>query len=156
MEEKMKALISILCLISLALLSGCNQATARDEPGLVKDSTLDQSNPRATLVLGSKSLDGNVYLTNPKFRSVGTLTQAQVTVQNLTDTKLSLEYKFDWQDAQGFNEGGSGSWYRFTLTPKQVTSFTSTGKVPEATNIVFTVRYPDDFFITPSGQKKDQ
>jgi uncharacterized protein YcfL len=152
----MKVFITAICLISTVLLSGCNQVTVREESGLVQGSTIDQSDQRATLILGSEALVGNVRLVSPKFRSIGELTQAQVTVQSLTDTKLTLEYKFVWQDAQGFQEGGAGSWHRFTLTPRQVISFNSTGKVPEASNIVFTVRLPDDFFISPPAQKEGQ
>ncbi len=136
-------------------LAGCNQPqNVRDNPGLVAGPSLDQSHPRAKLVLGSENLVGRIRLGSPKFRSVGQLTQAQVTVQNLTDYRYTLEYRFDWEDNQGFAAGNSGSWYRFTLAPRQIDSFTSTGKVPEATSIVFTVRLPDDVFIHRKQDEK--
>ena len=77
-------------------------------------------------------------------------------VYNLTETRYTLEYKFDWEDSQGFKVGSINSWHRFTLTAGEERTFTSTGKVPDATNIVFTVRFPDDVFIETEKQRMNQ
>lgn len=135
-------------------LGACNQTMTR-EPELVQNRSIDQSHPRATLVLASEKLVGDVSLSNPVFQPAGQLTRAQVTVQNLSGVRYTLEYKFDWADAQGFNVNSLGSWQRFTLSPRQATRFTSTGKVPEATNITFTVRLPDDAFIHHDRDDRD-
>mgnify|MGYP003588516255 CR=1 FL=1 len=108
---------------------------------------VDASNPRARLVTGSRDLLNRVLMVNPRFRPVGALTQAQVTVQNLTGDRYSLEYKFDWTDPQGFSIDNSSVWHRFTLSPHQIVDFNSTGKTPDAQNLTFTIRYPDDGFI---------
>lgn len=137
--------------------SGCNQQNSRvGEPEFEAARTLDQSHPRAKLVLGSDSLVGDVRLSAPRFRSVGVLTEAQVSVQNLTGTQYTLEYRFDWEDEQGFATGNRGSWQRFYLGPKEIARFNSVGKVPEARNIVFTVRLPDDYFIRNPDERKPQ
>lgn len=102
---------------------------------------------RAELVTGSARLEGRVELGPARFRKAGVLTRAQVRVRNLTETRFTLEYKVDWRDADGFEVTTARSWHRFTLTPHQTRSFSSVGKTPEATSIVFTVRLPDDFFI---------
>lgn len=150
------ALCALLMTSAPLLLVGCNQAGVRaDSPEFQPDTTLDQSDPRAKLVLGSSSLVGEVRLSAPRFREVGTLTEAQVSVQNLSGDHYTLEYKFDWEDDQGFTAGNSGSWYRFELGPKQVRRVTSIGKVPEAKNIVFTVRLPDDYFIREKAKQQD-
>jgi len=41
----------------------------------------------------------------------------------------------------------SGVWRRLTLSPTQIDTFTTTGKVPEAEHIVVNLRMPDDPFI---------
>ena len=138
-----------------AVLAACNSQMTRYEPQLVQNSSIDQSYPGATLVLASKDLVNDVTLSNPTFQSVGQLTRAQVTVQNLTGNRYTLEYKFDWEDAQGFSVNSLGSWQRFTLSPRQARKFTSTGKVPEAMNITFTVRLPDDAFIHHDRDARD-
>jgi uncharacterized protein YcfL len=79
-----------------------------------------------------------------------------VTVQNVSEKRFSLEYKFDWEDPQGFAVNSAAMWQRFTLSPRQVRKFTSTGKVPEATNITFTVRLPDDAFILQESEEYDR
>jgi len=119
-------------------------------------STIDNTHPRAKLVVGSESLLDHIGIGEPRFRSLGQLTQAQVMVQNLTDARYTLEYKFDWENAQGFNVGGINTWHRFTLTPRETKTFTSMGKVPDAANIVFTVRLPDDIFIESDKQKQNR
>ena len=149
------ALCSIMALV-LAPLAACQHASMdHPSPGLntssrqevVRTRAVDDSNPRAKLIVGSKDLVGYVVLLNPKFRQLGQMTQAQVTVQNLTENRYSLEYKCDWFDAHGFQVGPRPVWQRFTLTPMITKTVTSMGKVPEARNIVFTVRLPDDAFI---------
>ncbi|GMR06138.1 MAG: hypothetical protein BMS9Abin25_0721 [Gammaproteobacteria bacterium] len=108
---------------------------------------IENGSSRARLVIGSDNLTGKITIKNPIFRSLGQLTQAQVMVLNATATRYTLEYKFNWEDKQGFKADSINSWHRFTLTPGETRTFTSTGKVPEATHIVFTVRLPDDAFI---------
>jgi len=151
-ESKLMQLLGVPMLVGLML--GCTPQTVREESGLIQGPSLDQSHPRATLVLGSERLVGEIRISSPRFRGVGQLTQAQATVQNLTDSRYTLEYKFDWQDSQRFAVGNPGSWQRFTLAPRQIETFSSTGKVPEATAIVFTVRLPDDVFIHSQQEKK--
>ena len=124
--------------------SGCATDSVRP-PAAVP--TIDTQDPRAKLVLGSEALLGKVAMGDTRLRQIGTLTQAQVTVQNLTDNRYTLEYRFDWRDSQGFDVGSLNTWHRFTLTPRQTQTFNSMGKTPAATNIVFNVRVVDDAFI---------
>jgi len=131
-------------LLASAVSSGCVTDSVRP-PATVR--TIDTQDPHAKLVLGSEDLLGKVALGDTRVRRVGTLSQAQVTVQNLTDSRYTLEYRFDWRDAQGFDVGSLNTWHRFTLTPRQTQTFNSVGKTPEATNIVFNVRVVDDAFI---------
>ncbi len=142
---------------ALLLLGGCNPPQGvREDPALIPAPGLDQRHPQATLVLGSESLLGNIYLIDPVVRRVGQLAQARVTVQNLSDYRHVLEYRFEWQDDEGFPVSDPGSWRRFTLAPHQVESFTSTGKTPEAARIRFTVRLPDDVFINMRKNQEQQ
>ena len=120
------------------------------------DYSINSGIPKATLVIGSDRLRGRIDIGNSRFRSVGQLTQAQVMVQNMTETRYTLEYKFDWEDNQGFQVDSLNSWHRFTLTAGEARTFTSTGKVPDAKNIMFTVRLPDDAFIESEKQEKIQ
>jgi len=131
-------------LLLTAVSSGCATDGVRP-PAAVP--TIDTQDPRAKLVLGSEDLLGKVALGDTRLRQVGVLTQAQITVQNLTDNRYTLEYRFDWRDSQGFDVGSLNSWHRFTLTPRQTQTFNSMGKTPAATNIVFNVRVVDDAFI---------
>ena len=131
-------------LLVVALSGGCVTDSVRPPTAV---PTIDTQDPRAKLVLGSEDLLGKVALGDTRLRPVGVLTQAQVTVQNLTDNRYTLEYRFDWRDSQGFDVGSLNTWHRFTLTPRQTQTFNSVGKTPQATNIVFNVRVVDDAFI---------
>ncbi len=109
--------------------------------------TIDDTHPRATLIIGTSDLVDNILLTNVKVAQVGLLNRAGIDVQNLTDNRYTLEYKFVWRDKQGFEIDASNVWHRFVLTPRKIKSFQSVGKKPEAYSIQFTVRFPDDLYI---------
>lgn len=144
--KKLKQPIFVIASVFLLglFVGGC--ATQTREP-IKPIRNVDISHPRAKLITGSNKLLGKVLILNPRFRKVGKLYQAEVTVQNVTKNTYNLEYKFDWADEQGFTVDSRNVWHRFTLTPHQVQNFTSTGKTPEAKNIIFTIRLPHDAFI---------
>ena len=103
---------------------------------------IDETDPRATLVLGSRKLLGNVVIIEPKFRKTGSLTEASVSVQNLSEDTYYLEYRFEWGDDDGFEVDGMSVWRPFSLTPNLVKKIRATGPSPQATRITFTVRFP--------------
>ena len=138
--------IHILFLPLLIWLGGCSMHLTEDKR-FVMTPVIDNSYPRATLVTASRDIVGKIKLLNPVFREMGKMTEAQVRVQNLSEDRYTLEYKFDWEDAQGFSTSGAGIWQRFTLVGGQTESFSSVGKTPDSKIIVFTVRLPDDVFI---------
>jgi len=141
----------LISLMLAVLISGCQTSPVRPAETA---RTIDTSDPRAKLVIGSEQLLGVIGLGDTRFRQVGKLTQAQVMVQSLTDDRYTLEYKFDWETGQGFSTGGINTWHRFTLTPRETRTFVSTGNVPDAAHIVFTVRLPDDAFINSYSREK--
>ena len=134
-------------LSSVFLLSACQVPTVAENPGYIAKNTLDNSDPRARLVLGSRQLVGNVRMANLRFRKMGRFTQAQVGIQNLSNDRYNVEYRVEWEDKNGFMVDQSGVWRRLTLSPTQIDTFTSTGKMPEAEHIVVNLRMPDDPFI---------
>jgi uncharacterized protein YcfL len=147
----MKLLKLITLTAGLLIITGTFGCTTGVGPAATKRTVpqpmIDTSHPNAKLIVGSKKLLGKVAVIDPRLRSVGQLNQAEVTVQNLSDNRYTLEYKFDWEDNQGFSVDSRNVWHRFTLTPRQTQRFQSTGKTHQATAIIFTVRFPDDAFI---------
>ncbi|MFK5984952.1 MAG: DUF1425 domain-containing protein [Pseudomonadota bacterium] len=142
-------------LSSVMLMGGCQTPpTVAQNPGYIAKDTLDNSDPRARLVLGSNKLVGNVRMANLRFRKVGLFTQAQVGIQNLSNDRYNVEYRVEWEDKNGFMVDQSGVWRRLTLSPTQIDTFTATGKVPEAAHIVVNLRMPDDPFIINKDEKK--
>ena len=134
--------LAILLVFALMFTSGCIRSNTITRPIL----NVDTRYPNATLVIGSKQLLGKVVLKDVHFRKVGNFTQAEVTVQNTTNKTYYLEYMFEWQDNQGFSVDEVKVWRPFTLTPYQVRKFTSTGPIPEASKITFTIRFPEKMF----------
>ena len=134
-----------------AAASGCAMPASNQRT--VEQRVVDTSNPRAKLIVGSTKLVNKIAAIDPRFRKLGEMTQAEVTVQNLTDDRYTLEYRFDWEDADGFSVNSNNMWHRFTLTARQTQRFQSLGKTPAAVNIMFTVRLPDDAFIEMKNRK---
>ncbi len=138
-----KLLITMCLAASLSACSSFKGANAKYKA----HRTIDDTHPRATLILGSSDLVDNILLTNVKVAQVGLLNKAGVDVQNLSDDRYTLEYKFVWRDKQGFAINPSHVWHRFVLTPRKIKSVQSIGKSEDAYSVQFTVRFPDDLYI---------
>lgn len=140
-------LITFVLAASLTVgLSGCS-TTQGANMKFKAQRTIDDTHPRATLIIGTADLVDNILLTNVKVGNIGLLNRAGVDVQNLTDERYTLEYKFVWRDKQGFAIDATNVWHRFVLTPRKIKSFQSVGKTEDAYSIQFTVRFPDDLYI---------
>lgn len=154
-RDSYKTVAQLMLILGVVTQSGCQLGTS-DTKRVEAHRTIDTSHPNAILVVGNDALVGTITLLDPRLRKVGAFTQGQVTVQNLSDIRLSLEYKFKWEDTAGFVVDEDNMWNRFALTPRQVKRFQSTGKSQDAANMVFTVRNPDDVFIEYDLRHKDE
>lgn len=135
----------------LFFVSACSVNKGANQQYLAQ-RTIDDTHPRATLILGSTELVNNILITNVKVGQLGLLPRAGIDVQNLTDDRYNLEYKIVWRDKQGFPINVSNVWHRFVLSPRKIKSFQSMGKTEDAYSIQFTVRFPDDLFIESDRQ----
>jgi uncharacterized protein YcfL len=123
---------------------------------IIQTKAVDTSNPFLKRVIASDHLIGYISIVNPKLGQLGRFSKAQVTVQNLTQNRYSLEYQFQWEDEQGFAVGTPRPWKRFVLVPKESENIPEMALRPEAVKAVFTVRLPDDAFIELNKQLQDQ
>ena len=144
MKTKITGLLIATCLAFV--LPGCSTFKGANIKHK-SQRTIDDTHPRATLILGSSDLVDNILLTNVKVAQVGLLNKAGIDVQNLTDNRYTLEYKFIWRDKQGFAINPNNVWHRFVLTPRKIKSVQSLGKSVDAYSVQFTVRLPDDLYI---------
>jgi len=132
------------------LLTACNTVNSiGGQPNIRnhQQNTVSTAHPRARLVAASKKLVGQIDLVNVRFGTAGQLQRAEVSVQNLSDKRYSLEYMYVWEDQQGFKINQNTVWKRFTLEPRAIESFQTIGVTPAAYGLTLTVRLPDDFFI---------
>lgn len=137
------------CLIAaLPLLSACN-TTPQSDPNVrhYQQNTINATNPRARLILGSKDLVGQIALVDARLGSAGALAKAEVSVQNLSNNRYTLEYQYAWEDREGFSISENRVWKRFVLGPRDLKSFRSVAGDPKAYGFTLTVRLPDDLFI---------
>ncbi len=150
-----KLITLLLTALLISTLPACSTTTQGANMRFKAQRTIDDTHPRATLIIGSSDLLDNILLTNVKVASVGLLNRAGVDVQNLSDERYTLEYKFVWRDKQGFEVDGANVWHRFVLTPRKIKSFQSVGKTEGAYSIQFTVRFPDDLYIESDRLDKE-
>ncbi len=144
-------------LLVLLLLLGTTNCTtvSQPEPGLntysnqdiIQTRAVDTSYPPLKRIIASDYLIGYVSVVNPRIAKAGAFAKAQITIQNLTQNRYSLEYQYQWEDAQGFAVGTPRPWTRFVLAPKEAENITEMALRPEAVKAIFTVRLPDDAFI---------
>ncbi len=154
----MNKAVTIIIALSTATLvtTGCNTVGGLN-PNIRhhQQNTVNSENPRARLVLGSGKLVNRIALTDVRLGSAGDLAKAEVTVQNLTNDRYSLEYQFAWEDSEGFSINENRVWQRFVLGPRELRSFRSIATNPRAHKFTMTVRLPDDFFIHQEKTIKD-
>lgn len=141
----------------LVVLAGC-VTTGGSDPNIrhYQQDTVNSTNPRARLVLGSKNLVDNIAITDARIGSAGELAKAEVTVQNLTNDRYTLEYQYAWEDKDGFSINENRVWRRFVLGPRELKSFKSVASNPKAYGFTITVRLPDDIFIHQEKQQHNQ
>lgn len=144
MTYKITGLLLMICLT--VSLSGCSPFSGANAK-YKEQRTIDDTHPRATLILGTTELVDNVLLTNVRVAKIGLLNKAGIDIQNLTDNRYTLEYKFVWRDKHRFAIDATNVWHRFVLTPRKIKSVHSVGKTEEAHSVQFTVRFPDDLYI---------
>lgn len=154
--------LTLLSIVTLAaLLSGCS-TVSQPEPGLntdpnqqiIQTSAVDTSYPGLTRVLASEYLVGYVSMVNPRLGQNGSFTKAQVTVQNLTQNRYSVEYQYQWEDQDGLAVGSPKPWRRFVLGPKEAKILAEMALRQEAKQAMVTVRIVDDPFIELNKQVK--
>ena len=159
--------ISLIAACSLfTLTAGCAPTTvvSQPDPGLntnsnqeiIQSRAVDTSFPPLKRVIASDHLIGYIGVVNPRMGKTGNFSKAQVTVQNLTQNRYSLEYQYQWEDEQGFAVGTPRPWKRFVLTPKEAENIQEMALRPEAIKAVFTVRLPDDDFIERNKELQSQ
>lgn len=155
-----KHLLSFVCCIALLFLNvGCIKRVSQPEKvelgsnmPIKHTRAVDTSYGPLTRVIASDYLIGYIALVNPRVGQTGRFTKAQVTVQNLTQNRYSLEYQFQWRDAQQFAVGDPRPWQRFVLGPKEAKIIQEMALNVDAVRAIFTVRLPDDTFIEMNKQ----
>jgi len=157
----MKSLLGIIvALVAVSAVStGCS-TVSQPEPGLntnsnqeiIQTRAVDTSYPGLKRVIASDYLIGYISVVNPKLGQAGNFSKAQVTVQNLTQNRYSLEFQYQWEDDGGFAVGTPRPWKRFVLGPKEANNFSEMALRQDAKQAVFTVRLVDDTFIELNKQ----
>ena len=137
------------------LNSSCIQSVSLPEAGLPSGSNMRIKPTRAVddtywpliMIIASDKLIGYIAPVNPRINHTGAFAKAQVTLQNLTENRYTLEYQFQWQDDQQFLISEPRPWQRFLLGPKEAKIIQEMALHPNATRAIFTVRLPDDSVI---------
>jgi len=161
MKQKQKnGIVIAACLVALCMNYGCAKRVSQPEPGLPHGSNMPIQPTRAvdtsygplTRIIASDHLIGYIAVVNPRIGQTGAFTKGKVTVQNLTQNRYSLEYQFQWEDAQQFAVGDPRPWERFVLGPKEARNIQEMALNRDAVRAKFTVRLPDDTFIELNKQ----
>ena len=165
MRQKSKELVLIVvCVVTVIMGSACTKRVSQPEISLEQGSNmpikntraLDTSYPPLTRIIASDDLIGYIAVVNARIGQTGVFTKGQVTVQNLTQNRYSLEYQFQWQDTQQFSISDPRPWKRFVLGPKEAKIIQEMALNKDAVRAIFTVRLPDDTFIELNKQTEKQ
>lgn len=138
-----KALLPVL-LAALAALSAAGCTTS----GVVGQGALQQDlAPEVPIykrvVVNNTSLGRDLAVVDTRMANAGDILQAGVTLESRTGSTLSLQYKFVWLDAKGFEiNPESGTWKPLTLYGKETRQLQ--GVAPNAGAIEFMLKIRRD------------
>ena len=85
-------------------------------------------------------------MSNVKLRKVGRLTEAQVAIQNMSNERLHLEYRVEWENVNGFIVDQSGGMATINTISNTDRYIFNRRKNPEAEKIIVNLRKSDDPF----------
>ena len=106
--------------------------------------TVQGANP-ADYFVGNNGLDAKIKMQNIQRRQNNGLLEVQVDLFNATGSDLSVEYAFQWFDAQGFRiDSNIEHWTPATLNGKHVQVVSGIALRPEAEKFKLIVRNPQE------------
>ena len=119
-------------------------ATLLSAQPMEPNKAIDESHPGVRLIIGSEKLYDKIRLVQPRVAPLGKLKRGQVQVQNISNKKLNLKYRFEWFDTENFRIGDEEIWEEFFIGANGLKSFISVGTSPKASTMQFTVRLAGD------------
>jgi uncharacterized protein YcfL len=111
---KLSTLLILPSTVALLLLAGC-------APTCV---TIPSSGFDGSYRVGS-GFSGDIGIEPPATRKHNGLTQSKITFYNKTSSNQRFQYKFTWQDKNGFNVGNNTPWQPVQLYPSMTKTVTT-------------------------------
>lgn len=135
-----KYLAVLLVLIAASLLAGCTQTTYTH--GVVQTPQIDGTNPYILVVYGDEGLREYVAVLRTNVDFSGTFPVCVLTIQNLSEYAIPVEYQFQWLDSAGVPLHNTPAWFPTSLSPNMVKTVNNTAKSKDAAKVEFILRSP--------------
>lgn len=129
-----------LTLILLFICSACAGVSNNQDQVILKGE-------HYRLHVASPKLHGKIITKEARARRVGRFMQGEARIENVTQDRYTIEYKFEWFDSSGFSVESINMWHRKTLTAGEVVAVNSLGSHEQADTFHLTIRLPDDSFV---------
>ena len=137
----MKRYFAVLLVIMAAgLMFGCQ--STKYTHGVVETPQIDGANPYVLVVYGDEALREFVVVLRTNVDFSGKFPTCVLTIQNLSEYAIPIEYQFQWLDAAGMPLHNTPAWFPTSLSPNQVKTVNSTAKSTNAAKVEFMIRAP--------------
>lgn len=94
------------------------------------------------ITVNSKLVADRLTVTEYNARKLNDLLQAQITVQNTTQTGCQFEYRFEWHDKDGMVvETPMTTWLPLSISAKEKKSLKAIAPAREVDDFVFIIRF---------------
>ena len=130
----------LLVLVAAGFLAGCAQT--KYTHGVVETPQIDGANPYVLVVYGDEGLREYVAVLRTNVDFSGTFPTCVLTIQNLSEFSIPVEYQFQWLDSAGMPLHNTPAWFPASLSPNMVKTVNSTAKSKDAAKVEFTLRTP--------------
>lgn len=137
----MKKYFAVLLVAAAAcLMFGCQ--STKYTHGVVETPQIDGANPYVLVVYGDEALREYVAVLRTNVDFSGMFPTCVLTIQNLSEYSIPIEYQFQWLDAGGMPLHSTAAWFPTSLSPNMVKTVNSTAKSTDAAKVEFMLRAP--------------
>jgi uncharacterized protein YcfL len=136
--------LALAVMMSAVILSGCSTTAGVEAGGKTVWNDEGARELSKKVVFNSSSLAGDLQVVDLQSALAGNLMRAQATLRSRDRDTISLQYRFDWYDANGIEiNSGSGSWKPLILTGKETKTVQGVAPDPRAKEFKLKVREAD-------------
>jgi len=144
-EMTRAGIIAAAALLAVAGVSGCSTTSGAEAVGKTVWNDEGARELSKKVVFNNSSLAGDIQIVDLQSVLAGNIMKAQAVLKSKDRETLSLQYRFDWYDANGMEiNSGAGSWKPLLITGRESKTIQSVAPDPRAKEFKLKIREAEE------------